>query len=444
MKFARKRIPLSEGGFTLVEMVISIALSAVVLLALGTTLAGGLQALAIAKGRTQGNDVATQAIEDLQRYAFEGLAVCGNPVGVSDPPAGMSDTVVASSSSCPSSAADKATFGDHPCLATPGLTGIPAATYACTRLGRDYRVNRFVAWTDAGRTAKQMAVQVQWTDGVGVHTVSQQSSLRAPVTGDIVGVAAPSFSGAPTVGTNTATISGSPGTLDPATPITLQVVTTGLSDAANDRVFAAFTVVDGAETTRASFLLGSPTPVAGGTRWSATLSDAAGYVYPAGTQYFSFTAVRASDGKSGSTIYPTAISLCPTTGCPPSPQFVSTAQPNGTVEIDSTGGLRSGGIEFEVRTRLLGPEDRVQALVLTRSGLVTIGLSPAASQPCTADADAANPAAPTCRWIGAVTASSGYGFESGSNKRVYFTGVDVNSTLATATQSNSLDFVVTP
>jgi prepilin-type N-terminal cleavage/methylation domain-containing protein len=442
MMTTNRRPVVDDDGFTLIEMMIAIALSAFVLLALGMTLAGALRTLGVAKGRAQGNEVATQAIEDLQRYPYGSLATCGAPVAVANPPAAASDAVVSTSSTCPSGAAAKPAFGDQPCLSTPALTGIPAATYNCARANRSFDVNRYVAWTDAGHSAKRMAVLVTWTDDVGSHTVSQQSSLRAPVTGDIVGIAPPGFDAVannPSVSNHSPTIASTPGPLTGSTSVVVSVTTTGLTDTVNDRVFAAFTVIDASgEATTASFLLGSPTST--GTdklKWTGTLVSGSPYLFPAGSQYLTFTSVRASDGKTGSTIDATPTVFCPAGGCPVTPTFTSNpiTQPSSTITIDGTGALATAGLSLTATTKLLGPEDRVLALVLTRSGLVTVAMVVDTTAPCSADP------ALSCKWTGAVTAPSGYAFDPGP-KTVYFTGLDTATSSATAAASNQLTFSV--
>ena len=71
-----------HGGFTLVELLVVISITAFVFLALASLLAGAAKSLSIAKTRSQANEVATQGIEDLQRYDFNDLGVCS---GAADP-----------------------------------------------------------------------------------------------------------------------------------------------------------------------------------------------------------------------------------------------------------------------------------------------------------------------------------------------------------------------
>ena len=66
----------SDGGFTLVEMMVTLAVSAVVLTALAGSLFGSLRSLTVQKARTQGNEVATLGIESLQRLPYDELGNC--------------------------------------------------------------------------------------------------------------------------------------------------------------------------------------------------------------------------------------------------------------------------------------------------------------------------------------------------------------------------------
>lgn len=177
-----------EGGFTLVEMVISIAVLAMVVLAVSGVFHSGLRALAAAKARARANEIATQGIEDLQRYSFNNLGLCSAPPGT--PPTGLETNVDLSCGASP-------TF-QNPCnTATVGTN--PAAQYDCKDNNVTYTVKRYVAWVDAIKTTKRLAVFVEWTDLAGNHQVSQQSSLRAPDQAAITGLAPPTFSDPPGV-----------------------------------------------------------------------------------------------------------------------------------------------------------------------------------------------------------------------------------------------------
>ncbi|MDQ3756456.1 MAG: prepilin-type N-terminal cleavage/methylation domain-containing protein, partial [Actinomycetota bacterium] len=181
-----------EDGFTLVEMVVTVTVIAVLFLAVAVMLDSGLRALSVAKARARGNDIATAGIEDLQRYSFNNLALCHAPTGT--PPAGLESTVKLAV--CPVETAgtlEQAAEYEDPCNDPAG--SIPRREYTCRRNNVEYSVKRHIAWVDAVQTTKRLAVFVEWTDAAGNHRVAQQSSLRAPDQSAITGLAPPKFTG---------------------------------------------------------------------------------------------------------------------------------------------------------------------------------------------------------------------------------------------------------
>lgn len=174
-----------EGGFTLVEVAVSLSLVTVIALALAGVLHSGLRALGAAKARAQGNDIATQGIEDLQRFGFNSLGLCGTYSPPATPPTGL--TELYSLPNCPAS------LPSYDCNTAVGGT-VPLAQYGCQRNNITYTVRRYVAWVDPLHTTKRLAVFVDWTDLTGNHQVSQQSSLRAPDQAAVVGLSPPAFS----------------------------------------------------------------------------------------------------------------------------------------------------------------------------------------------------------------------------------------------------------
>lgn len=188
-----------EGGFTLVEMVVAITVLGVMFMAVAVVLESGLRSLAAAKARARGNEIATQGIEDLQRFSFNNLGLCTDPTGT--PPAGLETPVRLG---CNGTYTE-----EDPCHpSTPGT--VPKWYYECTQNNITYTVKRYVAWTDALRTTKRLAVYVEWVDLAGRHQVSQQSSLRAPDQSAITGLAPPTFTSTPRVtGANPVHLDGS-------------------------------------------------------------------------------------------------------------------------------------------------------------------------------------------------------------------------------------------
>jgi prepilin-type N-terminal cleavage/methylation domain-containing protein len=177
-----------EAGFTLIEMVISVSVLAMMVLAVSGVLNSGLRALSAAKARARANQVASEAIEELQRFSYDNLGHCDTPTGTI--PDGLTSLVPLN---CPGSPAFV-----HPCQA-PGTTGtIPRGEYKCTSNNVEYTVKRYIAYADGLQATKRLAVFVEWQDLAGRHQVSQQSSLRAPDQAGITGLAPPTFVNSPT------------------------------------------------------------------------------------------------------------------------------------------------------------------------------------------------------------------------------------------------------
>src|SRR5436305_10360523 len=177
-----------EDGFTLIEVIIAFALAAMVFTALAVALAGGLKAVRVAKGRTRANELATAAIEDLQRFDYDHLGLCpaSGGSGVTDAGTQSFQGLNPVTLNCSSTV-----VLEEPC--TPTVGQVPKASYSCRVENINYTVQRYVVWGDSNQTKKRLAVFVNWTDVVGSHQVSQQSSLRSPVQGSVIGVPPPVF-----------------------------------------------------------------------------------------------------------------------------------------------------------------------------------------------------------------------------------------------------------
>jgi hypothetical protein len=374
-------------------------LGAVVFAALGAALASGLRALAVQKARTQGNEVAIQAIEDLQRLSFDSLVVCSVPAG--PVPQGLEATALASN--CPS---DTTNYGQDACNGLrPG--DAPSPAYTCRRLNIDFRVRRYVAWTDAGRTAKRMAVFADWTDSVGPHQVSQQSSLRSPTEASIIGAAIPALA-SPSASPTTSSVTSS-GRLKKN--LTLSVTATGLG--AEDRVFAKFLTLDAAGNVFPVTV--ALAPLGGGTSWTKTVLTSDDYTFGSGSQFVTFTGIRSSDGKANSAIS-SAVKLCPDTDsdCSAStfPAITSTTVPS-TVALAPSGALKA---DFAVTayTENVLVTDQVQVILATLSGAQALDLQPDTST-CTAA---------SCKWTAKIPQNAGYAFASGTRQLAFIAAQD--------------------
>jgi prepilin-type N-terminal cleavage/methylation domain-containing protein len=220
-----------EDGFTLIEMMVALAMSAIVLTALAGGVFGALRAVTVQKARTQGNEVATLGIESLQRLPYDELGNCAPPA---NPPDGL-ERPAKPAAGCPIAPSALSPFpaagGQDPCSPTLAIAGTGTfvrSTYTCSRQNITYKVERHIAWSNLEETAKRLAVMVSWTDQVGPHTVSQQSSLRAPGLAEIAGLASPTITSVtltPTIGLS------ANGSL--SSDVALTAKTTGLSAGAS-------------------------------------------------------------------------------------------------------------------------------------------------------------------------------------------------------------------
>jgi prepilin-type N-terminal cleavage/methylation domain-containing protein len=397
-------------GFTLIELLIALMISTIALLALAATLAAALKVAGLQKTRTQGNEVATQAIEELQRLDYDHLGVCAPPSGPA--PAGLSDPVYLANCTSPTYA--------EPC--TPTVGQVPASSYTCTRLGIGYQVRRYVAWGDSTHTNKRLAVFVDWTDQAGAHQVAQQSSLRSPDQGSVIGLPVPSFTSTSVLVAGTAASASNPVKLVDGvvqTAVTFQASTSGLPDAA----FVTFLHL-GETGPVASTLELTPS---GGGAWTATLpAGSSQFSFGTGTQYVTFVAVRGADGKVNSQPNAQIVSFvaCQTGGinCAPSPNPPSLS--NVTVaptapRIDPAG-LLCGDLTISATASNLTAADSVTASFQTLNGPYTVTLA-------SSDGSA---------WAGTMPVSAGYRFPSGSQP-IYVTAAQAYAPGASPPQYGS-------
>lgn len=493
----------SEGGFTLVEMVVAISVLAALVLAVSTVFDSGLRALAAAKARARANELATQGIEDLQRFSFNNLGLCAPPTGT--PPAGLETNVDLNCGASP-------TF-QHPCnTATVGTN--PAAEYDCVDNNITYKVKRYVAWVDAVKTTKRLAVFVEWVDLAGNHQVSQQSSLRAPDQSAITGLAPPTFSSVSLTPTTTLHIDAL-GRLTSSVQLTANTsplhgpATTSLTSfipshqptdtfditVASGTTFPSyngfsvkidsevFRVIGGAGTSSWTVVgegsaghSGSPVTFTGdqvyatvqtlaengspqtstiylgsasspSQSWTAPLDGnvptaLAPFRFGSGKQYVSFGILRAADGKATAAFASSPLEICPSSGCAPSatsPSFVASSGAHAA-SLGSSGEL-SSDITITAHTKNVTSSDSVTVSFLTQAGSKTIALSLKANTLCADSASA--PPNTDCHWVGVIAKSDGYRFNPGA-QTLYLTAQQVDDNISPNTIDNGETAVASP
>src|SRR5262249_5357153 len=131
-----------EDGFTLIEMVISISLCAIIFGGLAFTLGSMLHTMQEQKARTLANEVATQGIEDLQRMPYSSLGLCGSPTRPNGLPAPTGFGTVIQLNCTNATTEEPCT----PSTFSPALTAVPVPkeSYTCTRSGTPFLVSRYV------------------------------------------------------------------------------------------------------------------------------------------------------------------------------------------------------------------------------------------------------------------------------------------------------------
>ena len=354
--------------------------------------------------------------------SYPSLGVCAS---APNPPSDFA--LRAAPLNCPSPVPSN--YGEDPCNVTVTGAGVPKPVYSCIRNNITYNVRRYVAWGDPGQTTKRMAVFVDWTDTVGLHEVSQQSSLRSPGQSDLFGLEPPKFSGIPTA--NPSTVKVNPdGTLQAGATVSLAATTLNL--VSTDKVFAVFNTIDadGSETSSSKMLSSGD-----GNNWTGTIGPSDGFKFGPGTMFYTFTAIRASDGKANSTFTEGTNKFCspPDETCSGSqyPKLTSvavapsSAGPN--VGVDAAGTLQPDRIDFTATTTNTLPSDRVGVTFQTSAGAVT-ALLQATSPTCDATT--------TCTWSGSVSKNSGYGFAAGTRKFYFSVNQVAGGTTATLASSD--------
>lgn len=391
------RGPHNAAGFTLVEMMVTLLITTTAFVSLAALLGTSLKMVTLEKNRNQGNEVATQAIEDLQRLDYNHLGECSAASGA---PSGLTDPVYLANCS--------SYILETPCPA-PGVAGtVPNTSYSCTLQRITYQVNRYVAWSDSSHTAKRLAVTVQWTDRVGGHQVTEQSSVRSPDEGSVVGLSGPAFASTGLL------ISGSASgctTTPPSISVSSGITQCSVTFTANvsglpDNVFVDFLSLSGSTPVSSSLALSQVSTNADGTTtWNATLqANSPQFTFGPGTQYINFVADRSADAKATNNIYTPPVTFTCTSSCSGgnSPTLGSPLVTPSPVSTHVTGAL-CGDINVTVPASNLSTSDLVTANFQTQSGPYTLALAPNSNSTWN-----------NSSWSGVIPASGGYLFNSGT------------------------------
>lgn len=421
-----------DAGFTLVETMVALLLMAIVFVALAGVMLSSMEAISVQKGRTRANELATQGIEDLQRYDFDALGLCPGSIAP-NAPAELSDAVILSG--CTGSIQ----YGD-PCGPTPAATGaalVPKGQYMCNRSGIDpveYEVRRYIGWADPAHTTKRLAVYVDWTDIAGRHQVSQQSSLKAPDPGAVIGLGPPVIRNIAVQVTNDPLqLTSDPGQLVSGQSATVRAEIANISPCPSscpDFVYASIQTLDPAydfspRTDAIQMAYDSATD-----RWEGTLTDGDGFTFGSGTQYVKVGILRDLDGMENSSVAGgSLLRFCPVTD--PSCSTVKNPTidaPTGYVQgaftippihISPAGELLDDVVLSGIKSKHLTASDFATLTFQTRSGAQSVALS--RTGPCSKP----DPATTNCNWAVTIPRSAGYLFDSTSPQNWFVAGRQV-------------------
>ncbi|MCU1468106.1 MAG: hypothetical protein JWM72_4034, partial [Actinomycetia bacterium] len=213
-----------QGGFTIVELVISMALLAIIAAPLANVFWSGLRTASAAAHRTDGASVASREIERMRAVPYGQVGFYVDEPGYSSTFETLSTVTLGSVS--PSTG--KLVPQIEPTTPDPNAaTGYapdpdPANASSIVLGGIHYSVVRSIVWINAqdasstfDKAYKRLTVVVTWTDQVGVHNVQQDSVLYPGGLGAYSGP----MGGASTTTTTAATFPPSSPALPSITPL---------------------------------------------------------------------------------------------------------------------------------------------------------------------------------------------------------------------------------
>ncbi|HEV7525159.1 MAG TPA: fibronectin type III domain-containing protein [Acidimicrobiia bacterium] len=173
----------SEAGFTIIELVVSMALLAIVAAPLAGVFWSSIRTAGVSGHRTDGSSIASREIEAMRAVPYAQVGFYANQAGFVSTFDSPALTTVSLGPSAPASVALA------PTDAAPVVQG-----------GVPFTVARYIVWIDArdstttfAQAYKRLTVIITWTDRGGAHQVRQDSLLypggRGTYQGPMGGVA---------------------------------------------------------------------------------------------------------------------------------------------------------------------------------------------------------------------------------------------------------------
>jgi prepilin-type N-terminal cleavage/methylation domain-containing protein len=216
-----------EAGFTIIELVISMALLAIVIAPLAGVFYSAMRTAGVANHRTDGASVASREIEAMRAIPYAQVGFYNDETGYASPsPDGFTTVSLGTTSPAiggltpspqiqPQTPDPSASAGyapdPYPANASPIIYG-----------GIHYTVARYIVWADAKDASttytqayKRLTVIATWTDTVGTHVARQDSLLYPGGLGQYNGV----MGGPSTTTTTAAPVPPAVPILSPITPL---------------------------------------------------------------------------------------------------------------------------------------------------------------------------------------------------------------------------------
>lgn len=215
----------SESGFTIIELVVSLAILAIIVAPMASVFWAAIRTAGSAAHRTDGSSIASREIEGMRAVPYAQVGFYADQPGFASTFEGF--TTVSLGPSSPATGAlipQMQPLTPDPSAATTFAPDPnPANASPIMQGGVKFTVTRNIVWTDAKDASttftgayKRLTVVVTWTDGAGAHTVRQDSLLYPGGQGQYAGPM-----GGATTTTSTTAAPGAPDkpVLAPITPL---------------------------------------------------------------------------------------------------------------------------------------------------------------------------------------------------------------------------------
>ena len=187
MPLHRTRRPVAtEDGFTIIELVVSLAILAMVLGPLAGVFWSAMRTAGVSGHRTDGASIASREIESMRAFPYAQVGFYADEPGYVSSFEGFTTVSLGATSPSSGSLVPKVEPQTPDPNAAAGYAPDPNPTNASAVVlsGETFSMLRYVVWVNAQDTSttyaqayKRLTVIVSWSDQAGSHTVRQDSLL---------------------------------------------------------------------------------------------------------------------------------------------------------------------------------------------------------------------------------------------------------------------------